>query len=496
MAPSNTSVQWRGTVGALCVLACLAAPAAASAADLTVNDDAIGPGPAGSNCGAADHSAIQDAVDAADPGDTILVCAGNYTTGDDGQPAANVSKSLSLLGAKAGVAGPDHGTPGVASDSIVDDSDGGLQITASDVSVDGFHLTGVTDADGLGAGLHVAGDVSDNRFVNNSITGNVIGAYLNNEPGATTVFRRNLVSNNNAPGSSSGAGVYSDTGIDDVEIAANEFSQHTNAGLLLLGGGDLEITNNDSAGDSAFFLVGIDGATIANNRLANSVTHGIQLDGDNSDIAIAGNSIADPGDDTWSAVRVSANSGGPNTGVTVVGNDLTDDGNDFGVRVGDGASSGPVEVHQNRIVGFTAGAVGDDATDPIDAEDNWWGCNAGPNQPGCDTTAGEVTADSWLVLTVSPTKDKIRKGRSTKVKGSLRENSDGDVLSPSLFPDGVDVAFTETKGEVDPATAPTEEGLAKTVFTGRSPGKATITATLDDESADTEVKVKKKKGQG
>jgi hypothetical protein len=32
--------------------------------------------------------------------------------------------------------------------------------------------------------------------------------------------------------------------------------------------------------------------------------------------------------------------------------------------------------------------------------DNWWGCNEGPNEEGCDTIAGTgmVDANPWLVL--------------------------------------------------------------------------------------------------
>jgi len=33
----------------------------------------------------------------------------------------------------------------------------------------------------------------------------------------------------------------------------------------------------------------------------------------------------------------------------------------------------------------------------LNAENNWWGCSAGPGNPGCDTVSGDVDFDPWLV---------------------------------------------------------------------------------------------------
>ncbi len=51
-------------------------------------------------------------------------------------------------------------------------------------------------------------------------------------------------------------------------------------------------------------------------------------------------------------------------------------------------SAQPV-LEDNLIVGNGVG-VSNTSGSPLDAEDNWWGCAAGPGNPGCDTVSGSV----------------------------------------------------------------------------------------------------------
>lgn len=52
-------------------------------------------------------------------------------------------------------------------------------------------------------------------------------------------------------------------------------------------------------------------------------------------------------------------------------------------------------LHNNIIKDSNTGANGLTGT-VVDAENNWWGCNKGPNQPGCDTAIGTVDFTPWL----------------------------------------------------------------------------------------------------
>src|SRR5215203_4084290 len=74
------------------LVALLAAPAA-TAATLSVDDDR-------KDCTAAGYTSIQDAIDAAATGDTVVVCPGHYSEGN-GNPNTNaltVDKTLTLKG--------------------------------------------------------------------------------------------------------------------------------------------------------------------------------------------------------------------------------------------------------------------------------------------------------------------------------------------------------------------------------------------------------------
>jgi hypothetical protein len=78
------------------VLGGLVLASSAQAATLAVDDN-------GADCPAAPYTSIQAAVDAAAPGDTIAVCAGNYAegTGAVGTNALTITKNLTIKGAGA-----------------------------------------------------------------------------------------------------------------------------------------------------------------------------------------------------------------------------------------------------------------------------------------------------------------------------------------------------------------------------------------------------------
>lgn len=86
----------RPSVALVAVMGSLAFTASAGAATLAVDDD-------GADCPAAPYTSIQAAVDAAAPGDTVSVCAGDYAegTGQVGTNALTITKDLTLKGAGA-----------------------------------------------------------------------------------------------------------------------------------------------------------------------------------------------------------------------------------------------------------------------------------------------------------------------------------------------------------------------------------------------------------
>ena len=120
----------------------------------------------------------------------------------------------------------------------------------------------------------------------------------------------------------------------------------------------------------------------------------------------------------------------------------------------------------------------------LNAENNWWGCNSGPNTAGCDTTGGAIDANPWLTLRVSVTPAPVPLGSYATVNADVTHNSAGtDTSAQGRLPDGTPIAFTTTLGTIG-ASATTLNGVAATpLLVGRTSGYATITAKLDHATA-------------
>ena len=95
-------------------------------------------------------------------------------------------------------------------------------------------------------------------------------------------------------------------------------------------------------------------------------------------------------------------------------------GNGTGVLV---QSQGSADPKVNRIVGNTvAGLNNVDGT--VNAENNWWGCNEGPGNAGCDSVTGTADFNPWLVLNVSASPNPINAFGTSTVTGDMTDNSD------------------------------------------------------------------------
>lgn len=470
----------RVLVATVCVFATMLAPAVANAAILTVNDDTTGPGPAGATCGAPGFATISAAVTAAAPGDTILVCAGTYNT-------VNVNKTLTILGAQAGV---DARTRSVdtALESVVTGAGlngGGINITANAVLLDGFTVEN-TDPTVLGGyGITTSAANSGQQILNNRVRLNVVGVYLNNAATSETLLRHNFFDSNNAAGSSSGDAIYSDNGTSNVRIDQNRFSGHSSAAMVLnaaTGGTGITITGNQLVNDNTIVLFNTTTVVVQGNTSTNSPGSGVLVGGGVNGITVGGNRIVNA---AGSAVAVADFGFGPNSGISISGNTLVN--NLRAIRLAPASVSDTVEAHFNRIAGNTTGVV--NAAGPggaLNAENNWWGCNAGPNQLGCDTTTGDVDSDPWLQLRASADQAK-NACTNAKVTADLLRNSNGQTPTPNLFPNGTEIRFGTTSGSIE-TPKPTTGAVAETTLTAAAqPANAMVTATLDNQTEATSV---------
>jgi hypothetical protein len=469
---------------------------AGSPSTVTVNDNAAGVGPAGANCADADYASIQDAVDASSTGETILVCAGQYPE------SVQVSKDLTLSGAQAGVDARNRS--GAAGESVItadEPNEGGVNLAESGITLDGFVVANAADP-AIGAGIAMSQSEGNYLVTNNVVTDNTFGISANNVAGSPSTISRNSFADNNVPGPAAGNAIYGDSNIDDLTITQNEFSDQVNSAILLTHvdsatpqNANVSITQNTFSGSSGnparnelrILLLYMQNATISGNTFNDMNNNAIQLADGNSGVTVSNNTIDDSG---FAAVRVTDFGGtGTNSGISVIGNTLT--GNDAAINVAPDGLSGALTASGNRIVGNTTGILMNDTDGTVNAANNWWGCNEGANNPGCDSVggsdAGDVSTATPLTLSVNAPA-KIKKGKTKTVTASINGG-------PSCqFPDGTAISFATERGILSGTTALTQGCAATTSLTAKGKkGPVVVSATLDNETVTDTVEFTKKK---
>ena len=151
---------------------------------------------------------IQSAVDAATAGDIINVAQGTFSE------AVTVNKTLTLQGNQFGVDARQAGRTGAAATETVVNGNAGVtpfNVTASNVVLNGFTVSGNTSAALYGYGVRVAPGTSGTHVLDNIVQDNIAGiAPANTDPNNPTLIQGNLIRNNNQPGPVTGVGIYSD----------------------------------------------------------------------------------------------------------------------------------------------------------------------------------------------------------------------------------------------------------------------------------------------
>jgi Calx-beta domain/Right handed beta helix region/Domain of unknown function (DUF4214) len=150
----------------------------------------------------------------------------------------------------------------------------------------------------------------------------------------------------------------------------------------------------------------------------------------------------------------------------------------------------------NRIVGNTnsqvtqASGAGFAGTLNGSMENNWWGCNAGPNNAGCGTVVGGgVDFNPWIVLGTSAAPNPIGPGGMTTVTADMTHNSDTLVPSVTDFVPAVGVGFSATQGTIMPPSGTITAGEALATFTSTGFLSGTATSTVDGQAASTNIVV-------
>lgn len=315
----------------------------------------------------ADYATISAAVNAANPGDTIVVQAGLYNA--EGPTCVRVppgKDGLIILGAQADV---DPRAGRIGAESVVTGTNvsfsGVFSVESNDVTINGFTIQG----NASGAGIVQMRFVSGIQILNNIIQDNVQGIYLNSLSPAPTqnLVQFNLVQHNTLMGAASGIGVYVDQGLNDAVIDQNKFTKHTNAsvdlGPVFVGAiSNVRIIDNLFELDGGLLLVGVTNVQISGNTIDRSAFQGINFGGGNNLITVTDNCILSS---ALAGIQVDTNFlGAPNSDITITSNNITcnntsQEPNLVGLSITSGAYNNP----------------------PLDATQNFWGSAAGPTLP-------------------------------------------------------------------------------------------------------------------
>ncbi|MBP7354565.1 MAG: ExeM/NucH family extracellular endonuclease, partial [Longilinea sp.] len=416
---------------------------------------------------------IQEAITAVVAGGTTYVVDGTYTE------ALYLYKAITLTGAgsattivKAPATMPSYTWNGTMNPLVgVDkttayisgftfDGDGkgtgggqfvGVYFWGSNGSLTDSVLIGMRDAtfsgaqDGIGVMVNHVYDVTYSHTVliqNNQISDYQKAGIVVNELAAQAQILDNIV-----------------TGHGPTDVIGQNGIQIGYGAIATIDGNDVSGNDYTGAGWSAagILLVGVDDVAIIDNNIHEN-QQGITVGFDT----------------TWGY--------GGSTGTLVTFNTIVDNGS--GIVVDDAADTGLV-MHHNRLFGNTTGL---DATlAAAAAENNWWGCNAGPNDVAgdCDTITGTgvVDADPWLVLSADFAPLSLPVGGTGLLDADLIFNSAAaDTSVDGFVPDTTPAVFTATNGSLDPAATTFLSGVTSSTYTApAAAGPDNVCIDVDNE---------------
>jgi nitrous oxidase accessory protein NosD len=255
-----------------------------AASGIVVDDDKA-------QCPTAQFTSIQDAVNAAAPGDTITVCAGTYTAATVDKPGLTlvhparpvvrcVDRSVGQNPMVNAIVNGGAGTPA-------------LRVAADDVTISGLTVQGSSDAPGIAVSPTVSGTTIDRTLVQKNSSGislNATGAHL-------TQVTNDCVRDNNVDGAGSGDGVTSDLILHNAVIASTWFVGQFDAGIILMGSAgsqsSVAIVANRSVDDAPIVVANLTDSVISTNQSLRSDATGIFVGGGSARVSITGNVIRD-----------------------------------------------------------------------------------------------------------------------------------------------------------------------------------------------------------
>ena len=337
----------------------------------TSNELHVGPG--------QPYTIIQDAVDAARPGATIIVHDGVYTEN------VKVDKSLDIRS--------ENGSTATIVQAASPD-DHVFEVTANGVTLSGFAVENASGSSKAGIYLNGADDCI---ITNNSASNNWCGIYLY-ESSSSTV-------SDNTSNDNSDMGIYIHYSSGN-NISGNTANNNNYMGVYIhySSGNTLNdnIATSTKVGEGIHLVVS-DNNTIGNSTINNNTSSGIYLFMSDSNTFV-NNAIQDNGH----GVHVVDSSGNWLVGNDIRNND-TEEGSGVHLNV---IWTNVADNHLlfNNIVDNSLGTsygVYNETTDIVDAILNWWGDASGPYYPTAnpggagDRVSDRVAFEPWLGASVA-----------------------------------------------------------------------------------------------
>jgi len=337
---------------------------------------------------------IQNEIDRAQDGDTVLVKEGNY-----GDTTIVINKSLTLRGANAGIAWDEAR----GSETILNAS--GFYVirpSANDITLDGFKFTG--------SGSRLIDTINTNPNANNFHLTNCIFENPNSGVGGPYVIQfaglnhtNMLIENNlfNVTAGSAGLLYFAGGSYDGLRILNNKFIYSSGSAGSVINidsppnKTNIEISGNfiNGSGYAGMLLGNLVNASIFGNTVLNTPRQGIQLSNLAVNVIIRDNSIDNANynnDSDRGGIRIY---GDLFDNVRIYGNNITHSYNGFAVRNTNNITGRTIYVYHNNFDDNFGKVVYNGGIGTLNATENWWGYS---NPNFTSLINGNANYDPWL----------------------------------------------------------------------------------------------------
>lgn len=405
-----------------------------------------------------EYETIQDAVDVAEPGTTIVVSEGHYTESVQIDTGVTIVGEAAYENGDETVGAPD-GSPVLDGSGFDHETDQMLPVAftidegVNDVHLEGFEISNYNHS------IHAWNDGTENVTVRQNTLVDVTNGFLvGSDPGSggthsDWTIRSNVITNPIEAGITA-------FHLETATIADNQITRSTDIGSptgvsygigLFTDDGevaDVAIEDNTVTGSYETVGVGVTAGVsetggnlqevmVADNELSGEISaDGILAaalgEATANDVEISNNVIDDATTD-WPGIGVSAASDGHIESVVIEENEVRENEHGFGIHTEGGTydevsltdnelldnavhgvvvtnrtSASGLSVHQNNIVGHPHLGISNEGSGTVNATYNWWGDDSGPYHPELnpdgsgDAVSDGVTFEPWLGMPDDP----------------------------------------------------------------------------------------------